>query len=153
MAFLLLWCFTMFRVIFYHQVCCDLRFMLPLEQQCRCTGSRGLAEGEEFDGGDEEESDADQGGKVEKPSGRGLMPRVTHGEELTTRKGAQVGDAEAGENSQSAHTLVVRRLKGKISDQEQELVSEKPWTLLGEVHAGDRPENRYFILLWNKSRS
>lgn len=42
----------------------------------------------------------------------------------------------------TAHTENSRRMKGKITDQERELLAEKPWALRGEVHSHDRPQNR-----------
>ena len=42
----------------------------------------------------------------------------------------------------TAHTEHSRRMKGKITDQERELLAEKPWALRGEVHSHDRPQNR-----------
>ncbi|CAB1113499.1 unnamed protein product [Ectocarpus sp. CCAP 1310/34] len=41
----------------------------------------------------------------------------------------------------SAHVQHSRRMKSKISDQERELLAEKPWALRGEVHSHDRPQN------------
>lgn len=48
-------------------------------------------------------------------------------------------DDEAGLTGHSASS---RRMQGKISDQEKELLAEKPWALRGEVHSHDRPQNR-----------
>ncbi|CAN0468834.1 unnamed protein product, partial [Ectocarpus sp. 8 AP-2014] len=41
----------------------------------------------------------------------------------------------------SEHVQHSRRMKSKISDQERELLAEKPWALRGEVHSHDRPQN------------
>lgn len=51
-------------------------------------------------------------------------------------------DDEEEENEMSAHGERSRRIKANISLQEEELLSEKPWALRGEVHSHDRPENR-----------
>ena len=50
-------------------------------------------------------------------------------------------EEEDGANM-TAHTEHSRRMKGKITDQERELLAEKPWALRGEVHSHDRPQNR-----------
>lgn len=49
---------------------------------------------------------------------------------------------EEEENEVSAHGERSRRMKANISFHEEELLSEKPWALRGEVHSHDRPENR-----------
>ncbi|CAM9199068.1 unnamed protein product [Laminaria digitata] len=41
----------------------------------------------------------------------------------------------------TGHSARSKRMKGKISDQEKELLAEKPWALRGEVHSHDRPQN------------
>lgn len=46
------------------------------------------------------------------------------------------------EQQQTTHAIVAKRMKSRITDQEQELVAEKPWALRGEVHSGNRPQNR-----------
>ncbi|CAM9426697.1 unnamed protein product [Ectocarpus sp. 6 AP-2014] len=55
------------------------------------------------------------------------------------------GDEEEEEEEEtgvlSAHVQHSRRMKSKISDQERELLAEKPWALRGEVHSHDRPQN------------
>lgn len=46
------------------------------------------------------------------------------------------------EDDLTGHGVHLKRMKGKISDQEKELLAEKPWALRGEVHSHDRPQNR-----------
>lgn len=48
-------------------------------------------------------------------------------------------DEDAGLTPHGVHA---RGMNGKISDQEKELLAEKPWALRGEVHSHDRPQNR-----------
>lgn len=52
------------------------------------------------------------------------------------------GEKGCNDNEVSAHGERSRRIKANISLQEEELLSEKPWALRGEVHSHDRPENR-----------
>lgn len=58
------------------------------------------------------------------------------------------GDDEEEEDVRNltAHTERSRRMKGKITDQERELLAEKPWALRGEVHSHDRPQNRWVFV-------
>lgn len=51
-------------------------------------------------------------------------------------------EEEDDETGLTGHGARSRRMKGKISDQEKELLAEKPWALRGEVHSHDRPQNR-----------
>lgn len=46
------------------------------------------------------------------------------------------------ETGLTGHGARSRHMKGKISDQEKELLAEKPWALRGEIHSHDRPQNR-----------
>lgn len=57
------------------------------------------------------------------------------------------GEEDASENSSddeslTGHAAYSKRMKGRINDQEKELLAEKPWALRGEIHSNDRPENR-----------
>lgn len=52
------------------------------------------------------------------------------------------GSDDQDEGELTGHGVHSRRMKGKISDQERELLAEKPWALRGEVHSHDRPQNR-----------
>lgn len=49
---------------------------------------------------------------------------------------------EEEDEDETEHGAQSRRMKGRISDQERELLAEKPWALRGEVHSHDRPQNR-----------
>lgn len=62
-------------------------------------------------------------------------------EEDGSSEGEEEEEEEDGANL-TAHTEHSKRMKGKITDQERELLAEKPWALRGEVHSHDRPQNR-----------
>ena len=66
------------------------------------------------------------------------------GEEEDSSEGEDEQEEEEDEDggTLTAHTEHSRRMKSKITDQERELLAEKPWALRGEVHSHDRPQNR-----------
>eukprot|EP00904_Undaria_pinnatifida_P004878 jgi/Undpi1/151/HiC_scaffold_1.g00148.m1 len=64
------------------------------------------------------------------------------GEEYNDQeKDEQQDEDEDDETGLTGHGARSKRMKGKISDQEKELLAEKPWALRGEVHSHDRPQN------------
>lgn len=63
-------------------------------------------------------------------------------EEEDSSEGEGEEEEEEDEEGLTAHGEQSRRMKGKITDQERELLAEKPWALRGEVHSHDRPQNR-----------
>ncbi|CAN0390344.1 unnamed protein product [Ectocarpus sp. 12 AP-2014] len=62
-------------------------------------------------------------------------------EHASNDEGEEEEEEEEEAGVLSAHVHHSRRMKSKISDQERELLAEKPWALRGEVHSHDRPQN------------
>lgn len=46
------------------------------------------------------------------------------------------------DESLTGHAAYSKQMKGRITEQERELLAEKPWALRGEIQSNDRPENR-----------
>lgn len=94
---------------------------LPKKQSSRRQQEEEEEDGDaESEGDEEEDEDEEEGDEEEEEEGAGVL---------------------------SAHVERSRRMKSKISDQERELLAEKPWALRGEVHSHDRPQNRCVLCM------
>lgn len=72
-----------------------------------------------------------------------------HDEDHDADSGSGEGDGSKADSEDGSeddaltrHAAHSKRMKGKINEQERELMAEKPWALRGEVQSSDRPENR-----------
>lgn len=84
-------------------------------------------------------NDEDDGGEAS--SDEEDQEEGQHGESGSASK-EHLDQESQHEQDVTAHAAHSKRMKGKINEQERELIAEKPWALRGEVHSTHRPENR-----------